>query len=63
MNAVADRFADRGVASVFLYTYEAHPGEHFPHLTSMEHFLVRDHIAFGWVMFVVALVPIFLMGI
>jgi len=36
MNAVADRFAEHDVASVFLYTYEAHPGEHYPHLSSME---------------------------
>lgn len=36
MNAVADRFAGHGVASVFLYSYEAHPGEHYPHLSSME---------------------------
>lgn len=36
MNALADRFVDHDVASVFLYTYEAHPGEHYPHLTSME---------------------------
>ncbi len=33
------------------------------HLTSMEHFLVQDHIAFGWVMFVIALVPIFIFGV
>jgi exosortase A len=33
------------------------------HVTSMDHFLVRDHIAFGWVMFVVALVPMFLIGV
>lgn len=36
MNALADRFAGAGVGSVFLYTYEAHPGEYYPHLTSME---------------------------
>ena len=36
MNALADRYADRGVGSIFLYTHEAHPGEHYPHLTSME---------------------------
>jgi hypothetical protein len=35
MNALAERFAPQGVGSVFLYTHEAHPGEHFPHLTSM----------------------------
>lgn len=36
MNAIADRFADRGGGSIFLYTHEAHPGEIYPHLTSME---------------------------
>lgn len=35
MNALAERYADRGVGSIFLYTHEAHPGEHYPHLTSM----------------------------
>ncbi len=36
MNALAERFAARDVGSVFLYTHEAHPGEHYPHLTSMD---------------------------
>jgi hypothetical protein len=36
MNELAARYADRGVGSIFLYTHEAHPGEHYPHLTSME---------------------------
>jgi hypothetical protein len=36
MNAIADRYADQNVGSIFLYTHEAHPGEHYPHLTSME---------------------------
>ena len=36
MNAIADKFASHGVGSIFLYTHEAHPGEHYPHLTSME---------------------------
>ena len=35
MNALADRVAPGDVGSVFLYTHEAHPGEHYPHLTSM----------------------------
>ncbi len=35
MNALAERFAPHGVGSIFLYTHEAHPGENFPHLTSM----------------------------
>jgi len=37
MNALAERFSERGVGSVFLYTHEAHPGENYPHLTSLEH--------------------------
>lgn len=36
MNKLAERFADRKVGSVFVYTHEAHPGEHYLHLTSME---------------------------
>jgi hypothetical protein len=36
MNAIADRYADLGVGSIFIYTHEAHPGEYYPHLTSME---------------------------
>ena len=36
MNAIADRYRDQGVGSIFLYTHEAHPGEHYPHHTSME---------------------------
>lgn len=36
MNALADRFAPMGVGSIFLYTHEAHPGEYYPHLKTME---------------------------
>jgi hypothetical protein len=36
MNNIADRYGDKKVGSVFLYTNEAHPGEFYPHLTSME---------------------------
>lgn len=36
MNAMAERFRPQGVGSIFLYTHEAHPGEHYPHLMSME---------------------------
>ncbi len=36
MNSLADQYRGQGVGSIFLYTHEAHPGEHFPHLTSME---------------------------
>jgi hypothetical protein len=35
-NYLADRLEPQGVGSFFLYTHEAHPGEHYPHLTSME---------------------------
>ena len=35
MNAIAQRYADEGVGSVFIYTNEAHPGEHYPPLDSM----------------------------
>jgi len=36
MDSMADRFADRGVTSVFVYTREAHPAEHYRHHRSME---------------------------
>ncbi len=36
MNAIADRYRDQGVGSIFLYTHEAHPGEYYPRHTSME---------------------------
>ena len=36
MNALAERVADHGVGSIFLYTHEAHPGENYSHHTSME---------------------------
>lgn len=36
MNAIADRFSGQGIGSVFLYTHEAHPGECYPHHTSLE---------------------------
>lgn len=36
MNAFADRYTPQGVGSIFLYTHEAHPGEYYPHLTSLE---------------------------
>lgn len=35
MNAVADRYRDRDVGAVFIYTHEAHPAENYPHLISM----------------------------
>ena len=36
MNNLAEKYADKKVGSIFLYTHEAHPGEIYPHLTSME---------------------------
>jgi len=36
MNAIADRYQIQGFGSIFIYTHEAHPGEYYPHLTSME---------------------------
>jgi hypothetical protein len=36
MDEIASRFLDEGVGSIFVYTHEAHPGEHYSHLTSME---------------------------
>jgi hypothetical protein len=36
MNALAEKYADKRINSVFLYTHEAHPAENYPHLTSME---------------------------
>src|SRR5262245_3962650 len=36
MNAIAERFARHDIGSIFLYTNEAHPGEYYPHLTSIE---------------------------
>ncbi len=36
MNSMAEKYSDRKVGSFFLYTNEAHPGEFYPHLTSME---------------------------
>ena len=35
MNALAEELATADVGSIFLYTNEAHPGENYPHLTSM----------------------------
>lgn len=36
MEALASRYADRAVRSVFVYTREAHPGEHYRHHGSMD---------------------------
>ncbi len=43
MNALADKYAEHGVGSVFLYTHEAHPAENYAHLTSMEQKLRHAH--------------------
>lgn len=34
MNAIAAQYAAQKIGSIFLYTHEAHPGEHYPHITS-----------------------------
>ena len=36
MNDIADRYADRAVSSIFIYTREAHPGENYRHHGSMD---------------------------
>ncbi|MDH5749151.1 MAG: hypothetical protein OEY85_07555 [Rhodospirillales bacterium] len=36
MEGLADRYADRAVRSVFIYTREAHPGENYHHHQSMD---------------------------
>src|SRR5919201_3554358 len=36
MNAIAERYVAKHVGSIFLYAHEAHPGENYPHLTSLE---------------------------
>jgi hypothetical protein len=36
MNKIGEDFSAENIGFVFIYTYEAHPGENYPHLTSME---------------------------
>jgi hypothetical protein len=36
MNAIANRYENQGVGSIFLYTHEAHPGENYPHHKTFE---------------------------
>lgn len=36
MEYLADRYADRAVRSVFIYTREAHPGEHYRHHATLD---------------------------
>jgi len=44
---MAAKYAEHGVSFVFVYTREAHPGELYPHLTSVEQKLqhARDMVA------------------
>ncbi len=60
MNAMSQRVAPQGVGSIFLYTHEAHPGEFYPHHTSMEQKLrhardLRDRLGVTRPIFVDAL--------
>src|SRR6266540_4918757 len=48
MEPLAMEYAPRGYRFVFVYTREAHPGEHYPHHTSVDQKLaharvLRDH--------------------
>ncbi|PKO10416.1 MAG: hypothetical protein CVU40_04750 [Chloroflexi bacterium HGW-Chloroflexi-2] len=36
MNKIANDFSSENIGSIFIYTNEAHPGESYPHLTSMK---------------------------
>lgn len=36
MNDLASKYKGQGIGSIFVYTHEAHPGENYPHLTTME---------------------------
>lgn len=36
MNALAEKYADKDIGSVFIYTHEAHPGENYPELKTIE---------------------------
>lgn len=36
MNDIAEKYASQDVGALFIYTHEAHPGENYPHLTSMD---------------------------
>ena len=36
MNDIAETYASQDVGALFIYTHEAHPGENYPHLTSMD---------------------------
>jgi hypothetical protein len=43
MNALAEKYKPEKVNSFFLYTHEAHPAEHYPHLTSMDQKFEHAH--------------------
>jgi hypothetical protein len=36
MNKLAEKYRDKRVGSIFLYTNEAHPGENYPHHTTFD---------------------------
>lgn len=36
MNSLAKKYGSRDIGSIFIYANEAHPGDSFPHLTSMD---------------------------
>ena len=44
MNALADQVAARDVSSIFVYTHEAHPGENYPRLTSLDQKFRHAHL-------------------
>ncbi|CAN5839169.1 hypothetical protein BH23ACT11_BH23ACT11_13040 [soil metagenome] len=36
LDELADRYAGHDIGSIFIYTHEAHPGENYRHLTSID---------------------------
>lgn len=36
MNKISEDYASKNIGAIFIYTHEAHPGENYPHLTSMD---------------------------
>ncbi len=44
MEPLAAEYAPRGYRFVFVYTREAHPGEHYPHHTSVEQKLAHARV-------------------
>ena len=43
MDRLAEELEPQNVASVFIYSHEAHPGEHYPHHTSFEQKMAHAH--------------------